>query len=205
LLALLARFGGQGSIAHLRSQPHGVLRAPLAGDDYLGKRVVTADGKVHLAPDDLVALARERLPTTFADERTLAGRLKLITRRERYTHNSWAHNDPAFVKGRRSTNYLYLHPDDARARGIADGARVRVTSATGAVELPASLTDDMMPGTVALPHGWGHAGADGLSVASTTTGANANVLAADGPDAIEPISGMVQFNGIVVEVVPAGR
>lgn len=203
LLALLARFGGQGSVAHLRRHPHGVLREPLAGNDYLGKRVATADGKVHLAPDDLMTLARDRLPATFADERTLAGRLKLITRRERYTHNSWAHNDPAFVKGRRSTNYLYLHPDDARARGIADGARVRVTSATGSVEVPASVTDDMMPGTVALPHGWGHAGADGLTVASATTGANANVLAADGPDAIEPISGMVQFNGIVVEVAPA--
>ena len=79
---------------------------------------------------------------------------------------------------------------------------VRVTSATGAVDLPASLTDDMMPGSVALPHGWGHADADGLTVASTTTGANANVLAADGPHAIEPISGMAQFNGILVDVAP---
>jgi anaerobic selenocysteine-containing dehydrogenase len=152
-----------------------------------------------------VALARERLPRLFAEERGLAGRLKLITRRERFTHNSWAHNDPAFVKGRRSTNYLYLHPDDARARGIDDGAMVRVRSATGEVALPASLTADMMPGSVALPHGWGHANADGLSVASTTTGANANVLAADGPDAIEPISGMVQFNGILVDVEPLAR
>ena len=69
-------------------------------------------------------------------------------------------------------------------------------------ELPASLTDDMMPGSVALPHGWGHRGADGLTVASTTTGANVNVLAADGPDAIEPISGMAQLTGILVDVAP---
>lgn len=200
LLGWLARAGKQGSSAHLRRHPHGVLRAPLAGDDYLGKRVVTADGKVHLAPDDLVALARERLPPLYADERGRAGRLKLISRRERFTHNSWAHNDPAFIKGKRSTNYLYLHPEDARDRGIADGQMVRVTSDTGSVELPASLTDDMMPGAVALPHGWGHRGADGLRVASTTTGANVNVLAADGPDAIEPISGMAQLTGILVEV-----
>jgi anaerobic selenocysteine-containing dehydrogenase len=195
LLGWLARAGGQGSLAYLRRHPHGVLRAPLTGDDYLGKRVVTEDGKVHLAPDDLVALARDRLPGSFDEERRLAGHLKLITRRERFTHNSWAHNDPAFIKGNRSTNYLYLHPDDARGRGIADGQMVRVTSATGTVELPASLTDDMMPGSVALPHGWGHAGADGLTVARTTTGANANVLAADGPDAIEPISGWCSSMG----------
>ena len=105
------------------------------------------------------------MPATFAEERGRAGRLKLISRRERFTHNSWAHNDPAFIKGKRSTNYLYVHPEDARGRGIADGQMVRVTSATGTVELPASVTDDMMPGSVALPHGWGHAGADGLSVA----------------------------------------
>jgi anaerobic selenocysteine-containing dehydrogenase len=203
LLGWLSRAGGQGSLAHLRKHPHGVLRPPCAGDDYLGKRVVTADGKVQLAPADLVALARARLPETFADERLRrAGRLKLISRRERFTHNSWAHNDPAFVKGRRSTNYLYLHPDDARRRGIANGALVRVTSETGEVCLPASVTDDMMPGSVALPHGWGHAKADGLTVASTTTGANVNVLAADGPDAVEPISGMAQLTGILVEVAP---
>ncbi len=202
LLGWLARAGGQGSLDHLRAHPHGVLREPLAGDDYLGKRVVTADGKVHLAPEDLVALARERLPVTFAAERNRAGRLKLISRRERFTHNSWAHNDPAFIKGKRSTNYLYLHPDDARGRGITDGQMVRVRSATGEVQLPASVTDDMMPGSVALPHGWGHAGADGLTVARTTTGANVNVLAADGPDAIEPISGMAQLTGILVDVAP---
>jgi len=77
---------------------------------------------------------------------------------------------------------------------------VRVRSATGEVCLPASLTSDMMPGSVALPHGGGHTKADGLTVASTTAGANANVLAADGPDAIEPISGMAHFTGILVEV-----
>jgi anaerobic selenocysteine-containing dehydrogenase len=203
LLGWLARAGGQGSLDRLRRHPHGVLRPPVAGEDYLGKRVVTADGKVHLAPDDLVALARERLPAIFDEERSRAQRLKLITRRERFTPNSWAHNDPAFVKGARATNYLYMHPDDARGLGITDGARVRVTSATGAVEVPASLTDDLMPGSVALPHGWGHADADGLTVASRTTGANANVLAADGPDAVEPISGMAQLTGILVEVAPA--
>ncbi|MEO6027130.1 MAG: molybdopterin-dependent oxidoreductase, partial [Candidatus Binatia bacterium] len=196
VLGWLARAGGQGSLAHLRRHPHGVLRPPVTGEDYLGQRVVTPDGKVHLAPDDFVALARERLPATFADERRQGGRLKLISRRERFSHNSWAHNDPAFIKGKRSTNYLYVHPDDAAPRGIVDGAFVRVTSATGEVVLPASLTDDMMPGSVALPHGWGHAKATGLSVASTTTGANVNILAADGPDGLEPISGMAQLTGI---------
>jgi anaerobic selenocysteine-containing dehydrogenase len=202
LLGWIARAGRQGSLARLRRHPHGVLRPPLAGNDYLGLRVVTSDGKVHLAPDDLVALARQRLLGMFQEELRQTGRLKLITRRERFTHNSWAHNDPAFIKGTRSTNYLYVHPDDAHGIGIANGAMVRVRSASGEVCLPVSVTSDMMPGSVALPHGWGHRQADGLTVASTTTGVNANILAADGPDAIEPISGMAHFNGILVSVEP---
>jgi hypothetical protein len=68
--------------------------------------------------------------------------------------------------------------------------------------VPVQLTDEMMVGAVALPHGWGHQAADGLSVASKTTGANANLLAADGPDALEYFSGMAKLNGIWVEVVP---
>jgi len=39
-------------------------------------------------------------------------------------------------------------------------------------------------------------------VASQTTGANANLLAADGPDALEYFSGMAKLNGIWVEVTP---
>jgi anaerobic selenocysteine-containing dehydrogenase len=87
--------------------------------------VITDDGKVQLAPAALLALAAARLPraTSRSCERA---EVRLITRRERYTHNSWAHNDAAFVKGRRHTNYLYMHPDDAARLGIADGAPARV-------------------------------------------------------------------------------
>ena len=51
--------------------------------------------------------------------------------------------------------------------------------------------------------GWGHQGAPGLRVASRTAGVNVNLLAADGVDAVEPISGMSRLTGIPVEVRPA--
>ncbi|MDJ0852128.1 MAG: hypothetical protein QNK04_27480, partial [Myxococcota bacterium] len=68
---------------------------------------------------------------------------------------------------------------------------------------PVRLLADLMPGTVALPHGWGHQHATGLSVASRTTGVNVNLLAADGPDEIEKVSGMANLTGFPVEVRPA--
>jgi len=96
-----------------------------------------------------------------------------------------------------------MHPDDARERGLADGAIADVRTETGVVRVPIKLLKDLMPGTVALPHGWGHQGAEGLSVASRTKGVNVNILAADGPHRIEKLSGMAHLTGFVVDVAPA--
>jgi formate dehydrogenase len=69
--------------------------------------------------------------------------------------------------------------------------------------VPVKLLGDLMPGTVALPHGWGHQHARGLSVAARTRGVNVNLLAADGPEQLERVSGMAHLTGFVVEVTPA--
>lgn len=202
LLSLILRATGQGPWKRLLAAPHGVLRPAHRADDFLGKRVITADGRVHLAPPALLAQAK-KLEADFARERADKDRLKLITRRAVTTHNSWTHNHEEFVQGDRGTNYLYMHPEDARRFGLEDGAYADVSTDTGAVRVPVKLNADLMPGTVALPHGWGHQHATGLGVASKTRGVNVNLLAADGPDRIERVSGMAHLTGFVVEVRPA--
>ena len=107
------------------------------------------------------------------------------------------------MTGEGGTNYLYVHPDDAARVGVADGDLVDVTSATATLRVPVQLLPDLTPGVVALPHGWGHQMAKGLSVASRTRGENVNLLAADGPDALERVSGMAHLTGIPVGVRPA--
>ncbi len=183
----------------LRRKPHGVLLKPNPENVFLGKGVLTDDGKVDLAPPDFVEDSR-KLVRDYADE--LAGRdkLKLISKRERFTHNSWMHNIGEFVKGERKTNYLYMHPEDARRAELEDGDIAEISSATATVSAPVKITDEMMPRVVALPHGWGHGKAEGLSIAKDTTGANANLLAADGPDSLERFAGMAHLNGIAVQV-----
>jgi len=200
-LALMARGFRLGSLDGLRREPHGRLLEPHRGGDFLGVRVVTDDGLLDLAPKDLVAAASE-LEADFEIEVARRGDFKLISKREQHSHNSWLHNHPRFVEGKRSTNYLYMHPDDARRIGVESGAVVEVRSSVAAVRLPVQLTEEMMIGAVALPHGWGHQAADGLSVASKTTGVNVNLLAADGPDELEYFSGMAKLNGIWVDVTP---
>jgi anaerobic selenocysteine-containing dehydrogenase len=127
---------------------------------------------------------------------------KLISKRHVKTHNSWTHNYEDFVKGSLTTNYLYVHPDDLAAIGAEEGSLVDVSSATGTVRVPLKTLADLRPGTVALPHGWGHQ-SSGLSVAKKTGGVNVNILAADGVDGVDPLSGMVHLTGIPVSIKPA--
>jgi anaerobic selenocysteine-containing dehydrogenase len=200
LLDLLLRASGQGSFAQLLTHPHGRARAPHRPDDFLGKRVVTKDGKLDLAPAPLLAEAA-KLEAHYARELRDAGRFKLITKRHVTTHNSWTHNLADFVAS--DTNHLYLHPEDAARLGLAEGDYADVSTETATVRVPVRVLGDLMPGTVALPHGWGHQHASGLSVAGRTRGVNVNLLAADGPERLEQVSGMANLTGFCVEVRPA--
>ncbi len=199
LLGLLLRLSGNGGFSHLHNSRHGRLRAPHAAGDFLGSRVTTDDGKLNLAPAQLLQQARERLEVDYAAELGRKDQLKLITRRAVTTHNSWTHNHAPFVAGDRGTNYLYMHPRDMEVRGLTEGEMVDVRTTTAAVRLPVRALADLMPGTAALPHGWGHQRA-GQTVARETRGVNVNLLAADGPAELERVSGMARLTGIPIEV-----
>jgi anaerobic selenocysteine-containing dehydrogenase len=201
LLSLLLRLTRNGSFRRLLGEPHGRARPAPNGGDFLGERVLTEDGKVHLAPPEFIARAAE-LDAAYRAELADPKSLRLISKRHVKTHNSWTHNDAAFAR-KGETNYLYLHPDDAKPRGLASGDVADVRSSTARVRLPVKILPDLQPGTVALPHGWGHQHALGLSHASRTAGVNVNLLAADGPKAVDPQSGMAHLTGIPVEVTRA--
>ena len=58
----------------------------------------------------------------------------------------------------------------------------------------------MMPRTVAIPQCWGHGKAQGLRHARKHPGVNSNLLAGDGPENIEALSGMSHLSGILIDV-----
>jgi len=200
LLDLLLRLTGQPSFRRLLEHPHGLARPLERAGTFLGRRVVTPDGKIHLAPAALLKAA-ERLERLFDQERKTTSGFRLITKRRTTTHNSWTHNIEPFA--RRRTNQLWMHPDDAARLGIAPDDLADVRSDTATVRVPVALTDDLQPGVVALPHGWGHQHAQGLTVARRTRGVNANLLAPDGPDSLEQESGMTRLTALPVEITPA--
>src|SRR5262249_58684003 len=85
-------------------------------------------------------------------------------------------NVPALVKGPDRCTLQVSPPDAARLR-LRAGDLARVTSRVGSVVAPVEVTDDLMPGVVSLPHGWGHdAEGSQLSVARAHPGVNTNIL-----------------------------
>jgi anaerobic selenocysteine-containing dehydrogenase len=188
---------GRLSVAELRRNPHGIVLADHLKGDVLRSKIRHRDNRVRLDP-----------PEVLADARTLAARnggdpdfpLRLIGLRELRSHNSWMHNSPLLMRGERR-HTARVHPEDAAAAGLADGDACRVTSPHGSVELPATLTDEVKRGTVAVPHGWGHRGG-GWQVANGAGGANVNALASSDPDELERLAGMAHLNGIPIRIEP---
>ncbi|MCW5806354.1 MAG: molybdopterin oxidoreductase family protein [Deltaproteobacteria bacterium] len=187
------------SMKKLRAATHGLDLGAL--EPRFPKRLATADKKLHLAPAEYLAdLPRlERKWATWAAPG--GGGLVMIGRRHLRSNNSWMHNSARLVKGPTRCTLL-IHPTDAAARGLADGATARVSTRAGAIELPVELTDAMMPGVVSVPHGWGHhrAGAR-LSVAAAHAGASVNDI--NDPAVIDELSGTSVLSGQSVEVARA--
>lgn len=115
-------------------------------------------------------------------------------------HNSWYQNLPSMKRGERDRNRLYVHPEDARERGLADGAKVRVANEHGALDVEILYDAGLMRGVVALTHGWGNKQTSGMRFAARTPGVNANVLLPSGPGSFEPLSSQAFMTGIPVEI-----
>jgi anaerobic selenocysteine-containing dehydrogenase len=92
-----------------------------------------------------------------------------------------------------------MNPEDAQRIGAQNQEKVRVTSKTGTVDAQIEITDEMMPGVVSLPHGWGHnrAGIQ-LNVAAKHAGASINDLTDD--TALDLLCGTAAFNGTAVQI-----
>ena len=199
-LALRKGPHGEGSTWQLSLEtldrfPHGLDLGPLQPN--LAARLRTPSQAVEAAPqlllDDLRRLAEQVPPAV--DE------LLLIGRRHVRSNNSWMHNFHRLVKGK-PRHQLLMHPQDLAQRQLTDGQWVRVRSRTGVVEVQVQSSDEMMPGVVSLPHGYGH-GRQGvqLHIAGAQPGVSANDLTDE--HLRDAVSGNAALNGVPVKVEAA--
>jgi anaerobic selenocysteine-containing dehydrogenase len=194
----LLKTGGRTTMKALRRSPEGVDLGPLRST--MPERLQTADKRIGLAPALVVADLDRVREAADAAASTIDGELLLIGRRHKQDCNSWLHNTSRLTRGR-PRHHLLMHPDDLAARGLESGAVVRVASRVGTVEVEVSAEDDMMPGVVSLPHGYGHqVDGTGLSHASTVPGVSINDLT---DPLLLDVSGNAALNGVPVTVQSA--
>ncbi|MHC6224347.1 molybdopterin-dependent oxidoreductase [Pseudomonas sp. X10] len=183
------------SLETLAQHPHGLDLGALQPN--LSSRLKTPGQCVEAAPqallDDLQRLARQVPPEP--------GQLLLIGRRHVRSNNSWMHNFHRLVKGK-PRHQLLMNPADLAERQLQDGQWVQVSSRVGTVQVQVQASDEVMPGVVSLPHGYGH-GRKGvhLAIANAQAGASANDLTDE--HRRDAVSGNAALNGVPVEVVAA--
>ncbi|MCC7411130.1 MAG: molybdopterin-dependent oxidoreductase [Gammaproteobacteria bacterium] len=109
-------------------------------------------------------------------------RLRFLTPKSKHLQSSQVFNFPR-KQATLAVPWLFIHPQDAGALGIADGAPVRVWNERGSVRLVARVADDVQPGVVASHMvRWGH---------------NANATT---PDALADMGGNSAFHSNYVSV-----
>ncbi len=175
----------------LNDNPHGVDLGPL--QRMLPDALKHADKKIHLNVNFYQAdLERVKQMMHQYDDRQIL----LIGRRHVRSNNSWLHNSYRLVKGK-SRCTLMLHPETAEQYNIEDGQDVKVTSRVGSVVIAAEVTDELMPGVVSIPHGFGHS-RKGIKqeVAQAHAGVSVNDLTDD--TFIDQLSGNAAVNGVPV-------
>jgi formate dehydrogenase len=196
---LLVAAGRRVRFREILDHEHGwIYGEPRYGD--LAGALQTPDKKVHVAPAPLLEAARSALasPPVVSEELPLL----LVNKRTREAMNSWLNESPGVHRPARE-NVAEIHPDDARAAGVADGDVVRIRSSVGEIELRAKVSDAMRPGVVCVPHGWGSRIFDPAGGSTPEVhGVNRNVLVDD--QRIDPLSQTPALNSTAVRVDPVG-
>jgi anaerobic selenocysteine-containing dehydrogenase len=177
--------------------PHGIDLGPLK--PRLPEVLRTTSGTIEIdAPQLLDALSAAR---ALLESPPIAPEFVLVGRRQLRSNNSWMHNLPT-LSGGSNRFTVQLHPDDAERLGVTEGSDVRISTATGEVVAPAVITEDVRPGVVCMPHGWGHVHDDTWgSTAREHAGANVNIVV--GSASIDELSGTSALAGMAVLVRPA--
>ncbi|MCG8313713.1 MAG: molybdopterin oxidoreductase family protein [Pseudomonadales bacterium] len=179
------------SLAKLQETPHGVDLG--LHESRFPERIYHPEKKIHCAPEtclkDLDRLAQATLTNDS---------FYLIGRRHVRSNNSWMHNYHRLMKGK-PRHQLLIHPDDAQRLAVQTGMKVRVSSRVTSVEIEVLISDEVMPGVVSLPHGWGHSRPGmRMGVAQKNPGVSVNDLTDE--RFLDELSGNAALNGLPVKI-----
>lgn len=116
------------------------------------KAFPTPSGRIEIASAAAAADGLPRLPEPHADAPPEANKLRILSPASRWQMNSSYGNDEGVLRQLGEAAVL-LHPEDAGARGIRDGASVTLSNASGTLRLKAKLAPETQPGTAIVYKG----------------------------------------------------
>jgi anaerobic selenocysteine-containing dehydrogenase len=207
MLDLGLRFGPYGAkfnpfskgltLRKVKKAVHGIDLGPLI--PCLPERLRTSNKRIDLAPEVLLKDVERAKSTLLCDASPESdGHLLLIGRRQLRSNNSWMHNSERLVKGKPQCTVI-MHPTNAAERNLKRGQEVLVRSRVGSVVVPVEISEDIMPGVVSIPHGWGHDRSGVLlEVAQEHAGESINDLTDN--QIVDALCGTAAFNGTLVTV-----
>lgn len=184
------------------SHPHGWVLGPREFGHFRDA-LRTGDKKVHAAPPEFVARARELLADPLPAA-PVGYPFQLANRRHRHSMNSWLNELPGLHPAGKG-NDVIIHPKDAADLGVSDGDLVRVFSPVGAVELTAVVDDRPREGVVIIDHGWGSRVFDPRGDSNPISyGVNRNLLVEGAP--VDPLSQTSALSSqyVGVELISSG-
>ena len=193
-LEFLLQFGPHKlSLEELKKHPHGLDLGPLTAQ--FPEKILTQDGMIHLFPEIYSETLEELIKSSNQTEKES---FLLIGRRNLRSNNSWMHNLQRMIKGPNSCTAM-INPTDAESYNIKSGDQIKIKSRVHEVNIEAEVTNEIMSGTISIPHGWGH-DRDGikLNTASSKSGVSFNDLADD--QLVDPLSGVSVINAIPVTI-----
>jgi len=188
------------SVEILKQNPHGIDFGPMAPQ--LPERLRTEDKRIKLAPE-IITQDLKRLKAVKTNGKHTANEFMLIGRRTVRDNNSWMHNVPKLMAGKARCT-LFMNPADATRLGLSDGQMIAAKSAVGAIELPLEIAEEIMPGVVSIPHGYGH-GRAGTRMATASQHAGASINDLTDERLLDDLTGNAAFSGVPVEISAMGK
>lgn len=186
----------QLSLAKLKDHPHGIDLGSLK--PCLPDRLALPDKIINLVPNLFIKDIARLQKLLQKPVKPSPDSFLLIGRRDIRSNNSWMHNSERLVKGKNRCTAL-IHPDDAKRLQIEDGENIVISSRVGEIEIPAEISETMMPGVISVPHGWGHdRNGSQLGVAARNPGVSLNDITDE--RSIDAVTGVAAFSGQTVTV-----
>ena len=145
--------GATGTVAHVDAKN---LRdaGPINIAPKGGQQFRTASGKLEFYSETMAKQGLAPMPDWQPDPQEVADAarwpLRLLTA-PGYFQSHTAFTAVPFLREREGAPCCILHPDDARARGLAEGQQVRLFNERGAVGLVLRISDEVQPGVALVP------------------------------------------------------